>query len=390
MMFQLQTILVYTLLAIIMYIFAQKASLTQRASYHIVPIIAFILVFGLRYSVGIDWENYRAIYEEELYGLSFSEMLETRYEVGFLFIIYLCHLFQLPTYMLFVCIAAIQIIFLYLALKEEHGILPYVYLAFILSGIAIQGFCNVMRQDIAFCIFLYALKYVKKDKIIKYFLLCALALCFHKSAVILFPICFLWVRKNSFFSNQSIQCILFLACVFLPFLNPVEYILNISNDLIVAVGYEDYIESTLDLTTNNKIGLTRIIMIIAHLTIILNSKNIKAFYDNNMVNKIYDLYFIGICCYFLFLGNMMFGRITLYFTNIAFIMNGYALHYLIQQSKTVKHLAILSIISLTLLTSYASMLYNCTKNTDAYVSYFQEELHVIKDNQRSNMFDTRP
>ena len=92
MMFQLQTILVYTLLAIIMYIFAQKASLTQRASYHIVPIIAFILVFGLRYSVGIDWENYRAIYEEELYGLSFSEMLETRYEVGFLFIIYLCHL----------------------------------------------------------------------------------------------------------------------------------------------------------------------------------------------------------------------------------------------------------------------------------------------------------
>ena len=33
---------------------------------------------------------------------------------------------------------------------------------------------------------------------------------------------------------------------------------------------------------------------------------------------------------------------------------------------------------------------NCTKNTDAYVSYFQEELHVIKDNQRNRIFDTRP
>ena len=129
-MLQIQTILVYTLLTIVMYVFSRKAYTTQRKGYQIFPIIAFILVFGLRYSVGIDWDNYRSIYEEELYGMSFSEMLETRYEIGFIIIVYLCQYLQLPTYMLFVSISAIQILFLYNALKDEKA-LPYIYLVFI-------------------------------------------------------------------------------------------------------------------------------------------------------------------------------------------------------------------------------------------------------------------
>lgn len=387
-MLQIQTALVYTILAVLMFIFAKKAEDSHKF-YNLLPIICFTIIIGLRYSVGVDWENYRAIYEEELKYMSFAQMLETRYEIGFVAIVYLCHLFQLPTYMLFVCFAAIQITFLYLALKEERGILPYVYLAFILSGIAIQGFCNVMRQDVAFCIFLFALRYAKSDEIIKYFLLCALAVCFHKSAFILFPLCFIWIRRNSLFSNQLVQCVLFLACVFLPFLNPVEYILSVLNDLIAAMGYEDYIDTALDLTTNSKLGPTRLMMIVTNIIIILNSKNIKSFYENTLVNKIYDLFFIGICCYFLFLGNMMFGRITLYFTNVAFIMYGYSLHYLLQL-KTGKNIISIGIISLMLMVSYSSLLFNCTKNTDAYVSYFQEDLHAVKDSQRKTMLDSRP
>lgn len=386
-MLQIQTALVYALLAFLMYFFSKKA-LDGHKFYNLLPIICFTIIIGLRYSVGVDWENYRAIYEEELKYMSFAQMLETRYEIGFVAIVYLCHLFQLPTYMLFVCFAAIQITFLYLALKEERGILPYVYLAFILSGIAIQGFCNVVRQDVAFCIFLFALRYAKRDEIIKYFLLCALALCFHKSALILFPVCLIWIRRNSLFYNQTIQCVLFLACLFLPLLNPIEHILNVLNDLIVTMGYENYIDSALDLTTNSRIGPTRMMMIITNIVIILNSKNIKSHYDNTLVNKIYDLFFIGICCYFLFLGNMMFGRITLYFTNVAFIMYGYSLHYLLQ-SKTAKHIIAIGVISLMLMVSFSSLLFNCTKNTDAYVSYFQEELHPLKDILRKNMFDQR-
>ena len=82
-----------------MFAFARKANGTSNV-YNYIPILLFTLVFGFRYSVGVDWENYREIYEVELTGMSFAEMLETRYEIGFIVIVYLCHLLQLPTYML--------------------------------------------------------------------------------------------------------------------------------------------------------------------------------------------------------------------------------------------------------------------------------------------------
>lgn len=388
-MIRLQSLLVYTLLAIIMYIFAKKSFLTQKASYQMIPIIAFILVFGLRYSVGIDWENYRAIYEEELYGMSFLEMLKTRYEVGFLSIVYLCHIFQLPTYMLFVCLAAIQIIFLYLALKEDHSVLPYVYLAFIFSGIAIFGFCNVIRQDIAFCIFLYALKFVRDRKFIHYLLFCALAFCFHKSAIILLPFYFIWYRKSAIFNRPITQISIFIASIIISFSNPLQHIFKYLETIIVLVGFEKYTDIVEDLTTNSIIGPTRITLILAYLIIFYNSQNIKQFFNSKLFNQFYDLFFIGTCCYFMFLGNMMFGRITLYFTNFSFIIYGYALCYYYQQPKTRAILIGIIATYLSLFTSYSSLILKCTQNTDGYVSYFQKDLHRQKDIQRATMFETR-
>ena len=95
-MLQIQTFFVYTLLAILMFAFSKKANDSSNC-YNYIPILLFILVFGFRYSVGIDWENYREIYEIELSDMSFSELLETRYEIGFILIVYFCHWLQLPT-----------------------------------------------------------------------------------------------------------------------------------------------------------------------------------------------------------------------------------------------------------------------------------------------------
>lgn len=387
-MLQIQTILVYTLLTIVMYVFSRKAYTTQRKGYQILPIIAFILVFGLRYSVGIDWENYRSIYEEELYGMSFSEMLETRYEIGFIIIVYLCQYLQLPTYMLFVSFSAIQILFLYNALKDEKA-LPYIYLVFILSGIAIQGFCNVMRQDIAFCIFLYALTFAKDHRLIPYLLLCTLAACFHKSAIIVFPIYFLWVRRSSIFNRPITQITIFLICIIASFASPIQYILGYLERIISLVGFEKYTDIAEDMTTSSYMGPIRIMLILTYLIIFYHNKQIKEYFNSEMFNRFYDLFFIGSCCYFFFLGNMMFGRITLYFTNFTFIILGYALYYYIQQPKTRATLLGLISVSLSLIVSYSSLIFKCQQNTDAYVSYFQKDLHPLKDKQRDSMFNNR-
>lgn len=384
-MLQVQSIFIYTLLAILMFAFARKANGTSNV-YNYIPILLFTLVFGFRYSVGVDWENYREIYEVELTGMSFAEMLETRYEIGFIVIVYLCHLLQLPTYMLFVCISALQIVLLYKAFKDENEILPYVYLTLIFSGIAIQSFCNVMRQDIAFCIFLCAIKYAKERRIIPYILLCALAFCFHKSAIILLPIYFIWIRRESIFNRPIVQLIIFFCCIMAFFINPIQTLLGYVDKLIILVGYEDYIDHAMDMTTSSIFGPLRMALILAHIAVICLSNNIKRFYNNNLFNRFYDLYFIGVCCYFFFLGNMMFGRITLYFTNFTFIMFGYALYYFVKSPKTYPNVIGLLCIALSLFASYASLIFNCTRSTDAYVSYFQEDLHQIKDTQRTIMF----
>ncbi len=386
-MLLIQSILVYTLLALLMFFFSKKAFSfcgVERKIYDYIPLLLFVFIFGLRYSVGVDWENYREVYEDELMGMSFVEMLNARYEIGFIFIIYLCYFFQFPVYMLFVIISALQIIFLYKALKDEEA-LPYIYLTLIFTGVAVQGFCNVMRQDVAFCIFLYALKYVKERRLLPYLLFCGLAFCFHKSAVVLFPIYFFWSVRTSIFKQPILQISLFLGCVVLSFFDPIQKIFENIESLIVLLGYEDYIDIVYDLEINSFLGPTRLLIIFVNIVIIWHSNNIKLFYDSKLLNIFYDLFIIGICCNFLFLGSMMFLRISLFFTNFAFILYGYALLYFLKSPKTKANLFGLVVLFLSLFVSYMGLMRNVNNTTDAYVFYFQKELHSLKDQQRDMM-----
>lgn len=390
MLLQLQTLLVYSLLGILMFFFAYKAENTTnwlKSIYNLLPLLIFTAVIGLRYCVGVDWANYQELYEDTFHLLSFSEMMDFRFETGFTILVFLCKYFNAPVYVFFTIIAAIQILLIYKIYKEDKGVLPYIYLAFILSGIAIQGFCNLLRQDLAFCIFLIALKYASQRKTLQYILICLLATCFHYSAFILLPLFLLWIKDSEFFSNPAIQCGILFLCILFSFLDPIKYLLTYAANLISMLGYMDYVEVVYELETNKVWGITRYLILLGNFAIILNSKNIKNYFNSELLNKSYGLYFIGICCYFLFLGNMMFGRITLYFTNFFFIIYGYTLYYYIKQQKTGRNLIRLGIVSIMLIISFSSMIYNCTKNTDAYVSYFQEELHPLKDRLRQNMFN---
>lgn len=387
----LQSIVVYTLLTLFMFAFAKRATVAEqhKVLLNAIPIILFTLVFGLRYSVGVDWENYREIYEEEMTGMSsLGEMIQnSRLEIGFILIVYICKVLSFPTYMMFVICSFIQILLLYCAFKDEDNILPYVYLTFMLSGIAIYGFTNVIRQDIAFCFFLCAIKFAKNQRIVPYLLLCSCALCFHKSALIIFPCYLLWIKREDFFHRPLIQIIAVFSCFLFQFLNPIGYILGEFSDFITILGYEDYIESAEDMATNNQLGITRLTKLFADLIIVFSSNDIKKYYNSPLLNRMYDLFLIGVCCSYLFLGNMMFLRISLYFTNFQFIVYAYALLYFF--SKEIRQLAFRKIMSfivcLSLISSYASTIYNSENSTSAYVSYFQTDLHYIKDMQRESM-----
>lgn len=386
-MLTIQTILVYSLLASGMFLFSKRKKTSLVSIHQLVPILLFIFIFGLRYNVGIDWENYQQIYEDELAGMTFQEMLlSTRYEIGFLFIVFLCHSFNLSIYVFFSLLAAIQIIFIYYAFRDEkNNVISYIYITLILTGIATQGFCNVIRQNIAFCFFLYAIKFIANKKFVPYFLFCLLACCFHKISVILFPIYLLHRCKQSAFHNTLIQYALLILCLILSLSNTLPINFTKFNNIYAILGFDHYSEFELK---TYKYGITTIVYFITNLTVILYSNKLKEFYNSTKFNIIYDLYFIGICCSLLFVGNMVLQRTALFFTNMLFIMYGYVLSFCVLNKKS--YFKLYAAIIFALVTSFTSMIYHCQETTDAYVFSFQEELHQLKDMQREAHLFNRP
>ncbi len=382
-----QTILVYTLLTVLMCYYASKSYGKEKWAwqYGWLPIILFTLVFGLRYGVGIDYNNYSDIYEETSSYRSLAKLLEgERYEPGFSILLYVCHLIHAPEYILFTIIAFIQIVLIYKTFKDEGRVLPYIYLSMILTGFCMYSMMNVLRHEIALFIFLYSLKYIRDDKLLKYWLCCLIALCFHFSAIILFPLYFVWKIRKPFFNNPRLEIIIVFASFVLSFFAQWQNILHMFDNLIVLLGYETYIDIADDMIVNSKIGITRLFNLLINCIIIINSKKIKAYFNSGLLNILYDLFIVGVALGYIFLSSMMMMRMIVYVNHVQFIILAYALCYLHQTRRTnVKQFVQYALVALFIFVSYSSFLHHSMDNTGAYVFYFQTDMHALKDHLRA-------
>lgn len=390
-MLYLQSILVYTFLTLIMCYGAYLSKGTSRLSkvWGWLPIILFTLVFGFRYGVGIDFNNYADMYEQTENYTSISELIENeRYELGFSVLIYLCHYFGAPVWSLFVVVAFIQIFLLYKTFNKEGSILIYIYATLILTGFCMYSFMNILRHEIAFCIFLYSLQYIRDNKMLKYWICCLLALSFHQSAIILFPLYFIWIKRKGVFNMPFIEAIAVIVCFIASFISQWQELLHLFDVLIVLLGYENYLEAADEMTVNSVMGFTRLLNLVVNLLIVLNSKKIKNYFKSDLFNILYDLFIIGTCLSYVFMGSMMLQRIIVYFYHTQFIILAYALCYLFETRKqNFIQLVQYGVVLLFIFVSYSSFIYHCKDNTGAYVSYFQTDLHQTKDDLRDTMFD---
>ena len=382
-MLYFESIVVYSLLTLFMCYGAYRSQGTGRLAklWEWIPIILFTLVFGLRYGVGMDYNNYVVIYEGTSIYTSLSEILEhERYEPAFSILLYIFHLFNAPVYWLFSFIAFLQIFLLYKTFENEKKVLLFIYLTLILTGFCMYNFMNILRHEVAFCFFLYSLKYVKNNQLLKYWICCLLALSFHHSALILFPLYFIWIKRKSLFNNSVIELTLVIICFLTSLLAQWQNILHLFDNVIVLLGYGDYIDIAGDMTINRKIGITRLFNLFINCLIILNSKKIKEYFKGGLVDIIYDLFVIGVCLGYIALGSMMMQRMFVYFTHTQFIMLAYALCYFYETRRQnyqqlFKYLAIVLFIFI----SYSSFIYHCEDNIGAYVFYFQTDMHEVKD-----------
>lgn len=195
----------YVIIYILLFIFALleriddqqeiTGKLTKKGFYFICA--AVLLFFGsLRYEVGFDYENYKSIYNTYSPGVTVS-----RFEPGFAAFMHICkNWFGLPyPYFLFFLTGSsilIKASFFYRYFKY-----PIFLLMLYFPAIFLYADFGQIRQGMAVGIFLWSIPAIKDRNVIKFFIVWFIAVSFHYSTLIFFPIYWLYkitVKRNVF------------------------------------------------------------------------------------------------------------------------------------------------------------------------------------------------
>ncbi len=196
------------------YAYNVKNIKSLNSTYKILCVLACLpttLVSVVRYKVGTDW----SIYHDYFHWI--SEGTDQFSEPLFNLLNRVIYLFTQDSWWLFAICAVIIGYFTYRAIMEQSINPAFSILIFMISGDYFNS-QNQIRQAIAMAIFLCAMKYMKSRDWKKYFLFLVVAFLIHTSAIIYFPMYFLYGKKI----NVKVLIGLFAATVvMLPVINKV-------------------------------------------------------------------------------------------------------------------------------------------------------------------------
>ena len=374
-----QSLFVYIGLIILMTITSLWATQKHYKIRMIVPVLIFSITFGLRYGVGIDYYTYLQSYYDS------PEIVQDYYEPGYVFLLDICKYISIGPELFFTLLAFLQIFFIYYAfnyLPRKAVVFLPVYLIF--TGLAMAGFMNNIRQTIALALFIFSIHYIVEKRVLPFYIFCFLAFLFHKSAIILLIIYPIWRYFGPFFNNIKLQIIIMIVAFSLFTFIDFGYILSKFDFLLTSLGYERYLDDQRIQTTGFSLGY--MITFIQYFLVIICSKNMKEFANSKSFNIMYDLFFIGVICEFIFAGSMILNRIAWYFNGFKIIVIPVFLYYLYKNLNVEKNLIYYILSLLILLFLFIRLMINSEDNTLQFVFTFQEHLRQIKDLQLNKYF----
>lgn len=336
-----ESIIVYSSLAFIMIGCGNLAMIKRHKKdeeYYlafIIPILAFTFVFGCRYDVGIDYMHYLNGY---LHGS------ERESEPVFRFITALMSDNGIHYAFYFSLWAFIEIVLIYYSLRKYMFLLPYLAF-FMIFGTYFMPMMNVMRQQLAACVFMVAVLYIEEKKLVKYLLCVLIATIFHRSALLLlvaFPV-LAW--KSDWFKSIKFQLIVYFAVVIFSmyFADKLLEIIEEPFLLFTSVtGYDDtYRYSLLEnekfsrTQFGNNSGLGLYINLLLTLPIIFSSKKIKTFYHSTFFEIVYTLWFVSILGGHLFGNSIILYRPFVYVVNFRMVMYAFFAYYCVKHKSAV-------------------------------------------------------
>lgn len=235
----------------------QDDEATQRHIW-IACIGLLLFFFGCRGFICDDWLSYYPAFElcssDKLHLNIFQQADNWNYEPGFTLWMLACKTLVNNYFFFQFCCTALNLTLLLLFLRRRVDNIPFALVLFICFG-GYGMMTNLMRNSIAILIFANALTYLERRQPLPYFGLCLLALSFHTSALLFFPLYFFLHRK----CNRWVYLGIFIAGnafflghvkVFLPLMS---LILG-DGDGRLQLMVENYTSGELDGATGISIG----------------------------------------------------------------------------------------------------------------------------------------
>lgn len=228
MLYSLPYIVVLTLFGACAVYFDHIEDTDKKKYATLFAITLFFIFFGFRGYVFTDWISYAKMMEDVTFGDIFQLTTVHEdavvHEPGFTLLCWLCSLVT-RDYVFFVVVVTVIDIWLYLRFLKQWNV-DNVAFSFMLlmafEGIGIMF--NLMRNQIAIFIFMNSLVYIVNRKPWQYMGCCLLALSFHLSSIVLFPLYFVLHRKT----NKWVFLGIFIAF----------FLFYISQQSIVATGLQ--------------------------------------------------------------------------------------------------------------------------------------------------------
>jgi hypothetical protein len=256
-----------------------------------------VLIAGLRYETGGDWEFYGPAFDNTnpLFSIfSSNSFITSGMEIGYLLFCSIVKQFGGSLQTVYFLIVLFNITLITKSLKEYTkyiivGLLTYYGILYFLLEMIYT------RQSVAVSICFYAMIFVKKENFVKYMVCILFASLFHTMSIVLIPLYFLFKCR---INTVLISSLVIVGCILMLFhVVWIERIFVNVSSLINDTAHEKalvYI-TTKSFAVPRTIGIGYFLNLIVFLVVILFRKKIE---EQKMGNIFINLFFISLFVYY--------------------------------------------------------------------------------------------
>ncbi|MBO7606007.1 MAG: EpsG family protein [Paludibacteraceae bacterium] len=361
---------VYNVLLVVLMFLAYQYAMTSKRGYAYMIIVIFTLVIGLRYHVGDDYLSYKAFFS--------NPKLFPKMEYGFTNICKFFHHMEFHYSTIFLLVACLEIYFFVRTFQKFKFTLPWAFF-FLFTTLELFIWNNALRQSVAFCIFMYSIRYIHERRLIPFAILIVLAGSVHKTAYPLGVFYFLLNLKVK--DGKVLQYSLFFATFVMGALLK-DFIFANLGTFAGVIGFGettnnmDYLK-TLDWSNSkNSMGIATLIWLTLDVMVIWMYDKLKNMYSHVGFELYYKLYFIGILlqnC----IGGTYLDRVNMYFLPFRIVIYSFFMYELAKNKDVLFRVPIIVFCTLT----YALCMWAVFNHAATCSPYEFVDLNIVPSQQ---------